>query len=266
MNSIVLSKKQFRDLKEMIYTLSGINLHEGKMELLKSKIAKRMRVTRKSFDEYLAFLKANEREVVEFIDTVTTNHSFFFRENKSIAHIIDTFKESPDSSRRTFKIWCAACSTGDEPYTIAVQMKALGLNFSILATDISHTVLATATRGIYRNDKLKNVPRPLLHAYFQKGSGRYNGFVKIKKEVASHIQFKRFNLITDSMSGSAQFDAISCRNVMIYFDPPTSERVVNKLYQSLIPKGFFAIGNAESLMNLKHGFKTIPKIPSLYIK
>ena len=266
MNSIVLSKKQFRDLKEMIYCLSGINLHEGKMELLKSKIAKRMRVTKKSFADYLAYLKNNEREVIEFIDTVTTNHSFFFRENKSIAHIVQEFQEQPDSGRKTFKIWCAACSTGDEPYSIAVQMKALGLNFSILATDISHTVLETAGRGIYRNDKLKNVPLPLLHAYFQKGSGRYSGFVKVKKEVAKHVQFKQFNLITSTLARSVQFDAISCRNVMIYFDLATSEMVVNKLYDSLTPKGFFAIGNAESLMNLNHRFKTIPKIPSLYIK
>lgn len=266
MNSIVLSKKQFCDLKEMVYNLSGINLHEGKMELLKSKIAKRMRVTRKSFADYLSYLKNNEREVIEFIDTVTTNHSFFFRENKSLAHIVQQFKEQPGSSRKTFKIWCAACSTGDEPYTIAVQMKAAGLNFSILATDISHTVLDTASRGIYRNDKLKNVPLPLLHAYFQKGSGRYQGFVKVKKEVAAHVRFERFNLITDTLSRSVQFDAISCRNVMIYFDLPTSEMVVNKLYDSLISRGFFAIGNAESLMNLNHRFKTVSKIPSLYVK
>lgn len=266
MNSIALSKKQFHDLKEMVYTLSGIKLHEGKMELLKSKIAKRMRVTKKPFADYLSYLRDNEREVVEFIDTVTTNHSFFFRENKSLSHIIQHFRSYDDSSRRTFKIWCAACSTGDEPYSIAVQMKDLGLDFSILATDISHTVLETATRGIYRNDKLKNVPLPLLHSYFQKGSGRYNGFVKVKKEVARHVQFRQFNLITDTLPSSVRFDAISCRNVMIYFDLPTSEMVVNKLYNSLQPKGFFAIGNAESLMNLDHRFKTIPKIPSLYLK
>jgi len=265
MNSIALSKKQFSELKQMVYTISGINLHEGKLELLKSKIAKRMRVTRKSFAEYLSYLQNNEHEVIEFIDTVTTNHSFFFRENKSIAHIVDQMKELPNVGKRQIKIWCAACSTGDEPYTIAVQLADLGLPYSILATDISHSVLATATRGIYRNDKLKNVPPALLHRYFQKGSGKYRGFVRIKKEIASHVKFERFNLVTDSVPKD-QFDAISCRNVMIYFDPPTSEAVVNKLYQAVRPRGYFAIGNAESLMNLKHRFKSISKIPSLYIK
>ncbi len=265
MNSIVLSKKQFYELKDMVYTISGINLHEGKLELLKSKIAKRMRVTKKSFAEYLSYLNSNENEVIEFIDTVTTNHSFFFRENRSIAYIVNQLASLPDAGRKPIKIWCAACSTGDEPYTIAIQLAAQNLSFSILATDISHSVLATATRGIYRNDKLKNVPMPLLRRYFQRGSGKYKGFVRIKKEITDHVRFERFNLITDAPL-SDKFDAISCRNVMIYFDMPTSERVVNKLYQNIHPQGYFAIGNAESLMNLNHRFKSIPKIPSLYVK
>ncbi|WDP93042.1 MAG: protein-glutamate O-methyltransferase CheR [Desulfobacter sp.] len=265
MNSILLSKKEFSELQQMVYAISGINLHEGKLELLKSKIAKRMRVTKKSFGEYLAYLRNSEHEVIEFIDTVTTNHSFFFRENKSISHIVSQLAAEPDARRREFKIWCAACSTGDEPYSIAVQMAALGLDFSIKATDISHSVLATANRGIYRNDKLKNVPLPLLHRYFQKGSGKYKGFVRVKKEIASRVVFERFNLVTDPPS-SDLFDAISCRNVMIYFDLPTSEKVVNKLYGCVRPRGFFAIGNAESLMNLNHRFKSISKIPSLYVK
>ncbi len=265
MNSIVLSKKQFCELKDMVYTISGINLHEGKLELLKSKIAKRMRVTKKSFAEYLSYLNSSEHEVIEFIDTVTTNHSFFFRENRSIAYIVNQLASQPDAKKQSYKIWCAACSTGDEPYTIAVQLAAQNLSFSILATDISHSVLATATRGIYKTDKLKNVPMPMLHRYFQRGSGKYKGFVKIKKEIKKHVRFERFNLITDAPL-TDKFDAISCRNVMIYFDMPTSERVVNKLYQNIHPQGYFAIGNAESLMNLNHKFKSIPKIPSLYVK
>ncbi len=265
MDSISLSKNDFVALKNLIYSTSGINLHEGKLELLKSKIAKRMRITKKSFKDYLNFLNSNEREVIEFIDTVTTNHSFFFRENNSIEHIIHEFDQHPRKNNKEFKIWCAACSTGDEPYSIAVQLKSIGLSFSILATDISHTVLATAARGIYREDKVRNVPRPILHKYFQKGSGKYNGHIKIKKEISQHIEFKKFNLINDAPS-KTDFDAVLCRNVMIYFDLKTSELVVNKLYNTIAPDGFFAIGNAESLMNLNHRFKSIRKISSLYIK
>lgn len=266
METIRLSKKEFTTLKNLVYKTSGINLHEGKLELLKSKIAKRMRITKKSFTDYLSFLNSNEREVIEFIDTVTTNHSFFFRENNSIAHIINQFERHPKKNTKEFKIWCAAASTGDEPYSVAVQMKDKGLNFSMLATDLSHTVLATAARGIYKKDKIKNVPTPILHRYFQRGSGKFTGHIKVKKEVSQHIRFKKFNLITDTPPAHETFDAILCRNVMIYFDVPTSERVVNKLFGSIAPGGFFAIGNAESLMNMNHRFKSIRKIPSLYIK
>ena len=265
MNSIALSQKQFHELKTLVYNISGINLHEGKRELLKSKIAKRMRVTKKSFSEYLNYLNRNQAEVIEFIDTVTTNHSFFFRENRSIEYIVDRLESDPKTAGRGVKIWCAACSTGDEPYSIAVQLAARDIPFSILATDISHSVLEIATRGIYRNDKIKNVPTSILHRFFQRGSGKYRGCVRIKKEIASRVRFARFNLVTDSPPGD-RFDAVSCRNVMIYFDLPTSEKVVNKLYHAIRPGGYFAIGNAESLMNLKHRFGSVPGIPSLYLR
>jgi len=265
MNEIVLSKNQFLELKHLVYQTSGINLHEGKKELLKSKLAKRMRLTRKNFDQYLAYLASNEQEVVEFIDTVTTNHSYFFRENKSIAYMVQHFKGNASQKNQVVKIWCAACSTGDEPYSIAIQLLEAGLHFSLLATDISHSVLATAVRGIYRVDKTRNVPKTMLHRYFQEGTGKYQGHVKIKKQVQGNIRFQRFNLITDTPPDQG-FDAVVCRNVMIYFDPPTSENVVNKLYGAVGSPGFFAIGNAESLMNLKHKFSSIPGVPSLYIK
>jgi len=265
MNEIVLSKNQFLELKNLVYQTSGINLHEGKKELLKSKLAKRMRLTRKNFDQYLAYLATNEQEVVEFIDTVTTNHSYFFRENNSIAYIVAHFQKIAEKKNRVFKIWCAACSTGDEPYSLAIQLLETRLDFSILATDISHSVLATAVRGIYRIDKTRNIPSALLRRYFQQGTGKYQGHVKIKKQVQAYISYQRFNLITDTPRDHG-FDAVICRNVMIYFDLPTSETVVNKLYGAVAPQGFFAIGNAESLMNLTHKFSSIPKVPSLYIK
>lgn len=265
MNSIAFTSKEFRELKTLVYKTCGINLHEGKLELLKSKVAKRMRLTRMNIQEYLSYLKSNEREIKEFIDTVTTNHSFFFRENRSIAYILDQFNSHPQKHKKQFKIWCAACSTGDEPYTVAVQLRDLGLSFSILATDISHSVLEVAARGIYNNNKVQKVPLPMLHRFFQKGAGKYKNHVRVKKEIQKDITFKKFNLISDPIPYS-DFDAVLCRNVMIYFDNPTSETVVGKLCESLLPKGFFAIGNAESLMNMKHELSTVKGVPSLYVK
>lgn len=265
MNSILFKHSELTELKALVYKTCGINLHEGKLELLKSKVAKRMRQTQMNVQEYLSHLRSNEREVIEFIDTVTTNHSFFFRENKSIEHIVKQFDCHPKRKRKHFKVWCAACSTGDEPYTTAVQLKALGVTFSILATDISHSVLEIAQKGVYKNDKIKQVPLSILHRYFQKGTGKYKGYLKVKKEIQQHITFKKFNLISNRIPRS-DFDAVLCRNVMIYFNNQTSETVVNKLYQALEHGGFFAIGNAESLMNMNHSFKSVAGIPSLYVK
>ena len=265
MNSILFKPSELTELKSLVYKTCGINLHEGKLELLKSKVAKRMRMTHMNVQEYLSHLRSNEREVIEFIDTITTNHSFFYRENKSIEHIVKQFGSHPKREVKHFKVWCAACSTGDEPYTTAVQLKALGVTFSILATDISHSVLAVAQKGIYKNDKVKQVPLAILHRYFQKGTGKYKGYLKVKKEIQQHITFKKFNLISNRIPRS-DFDAVLCRNVMIYFNNQTSESVVDKLYKALNPGGFFAIGNAESLMNMKHAFKSVAGIPSLYVK
>lgn len=265
MNSILFKPSELAELKALVYKTCGINLHEGKLELLRSKVAKRMRLTRMNAQEYLSHLRSNEREVIEFIDTVTTNHSFFYRENRSIEYIVKQFDCHPKRNRKHFKIWCAACATGEEPYTTAFQLKRSFTNFSILATDISHSVLDIAQKGIYKNDKVKNVPLPILHRYFQKGIGKYKGYLKVKREIQEHITFKKFNLISDRIPRS-DFDAVLCRNVMIYFNNQTSEAVVNKLYQSICAKGFFAIGNAESLMNMKHPFKSVAGIPSLYVK
>ncbi|MBF0303754.1 MAG: protein-glutamate O-methyltransferase CheR [Desulfamplus sp.] len=266
MGTIDISNNDFQRLSQLIYSESGINIHIGKMELLKSKIAKRMRTTQiSSCHDYLNYLMNNQSEITEFIDTVTTNHSFFFRENKSIQNMIEVLSNENKTHARVFKIWCAACSTGDEPYSVAVQMIEKGLQFSILATDIAHSVLNTAMRGVYSHERVKNVPISILHKYFQKGTGRSTGYIRVKKEVMKYIEFKKFNLITDAIPDE-KFDVVLCRNVMIYFDDPTTEKVINRLYHALKIGGFFIIGQAESLMSLRHHFKSVKNTPSTFIK
>lgn len=266
MGTIDISNRDFQKLSHLIHSESGINIHIGKMELLKSKIAKRMRSTRiSSYDEYLKYLMNNQSEITEFIDTVTTNHSFFFRENKSIQNMIHTLHLENQKHSRAFRIWCLACSTGDEPYSVAVQMLEHSLQFSILATDISHSVLNTAMRGVYSQERVKNIPISTLHKYFQKGIGKNAGYIRVKKEVMRYINFKKFNLITDPIPDE-KFDIILCRNVMIYFDDPTTEKVINRLYQALKVGGLFIIGQAESLMSLNHHFKPVKNTPSTFVK
>ncbi len=266
MGTIDISNREFNKLSQLIYSESGINIHVGKMELLKSKIAKRMRSTKiSSCQEYLDYLMNNQSEITEFIDAVTTNHSFFFRENRSIERMIESLYYENQKHPKVFKLWCAACSTGDEPYSVAIQMLEKGLDFSILATDISHSVLSNAIRGVYSQERVRNVPKLTLHKYFQKGIGKNIGYIRVKKEVMKYIDFKKFNLITDPIP-DGKFDVILCRNVMIYFDAPTTEKVINRLYNALKIGGFFIIGQAESLMNLRHSFKSVKNTPSTFVK
>ena len=266
MEVIELTHKNFNKLSKLIYDESGINIHTGKLELLKSKIAKRMRATRiSSTSEYFRFLETNKKEVIEFIDTVTTNHSFFFRENRSIECVVKKLHETNLITRRTFRIWCAACSTGDEPYSVALQLIEKQIRFSLLATDISHSVLSKASKGIYSIERAKNIPEHLLHKYFQKGCGKQAGYIRVKKNLQTFITFEKFNLITDPLPNE-KFDAVLCRNVMIYFDHATTQKVVNKLSQAIKHGGYFIIGQAESLMNLTHCLKPVKNMPSTFVK
>lgn len=265
MKSTDIQEKQLKDLMRMVYEASGINLHEGKKELLRAKIAKRMRTTGiSSTKTYLTRLHEDSNEFLQFIDTVTTNHTFFFRENKGCEFLVKKFSE-PSNAGSSVNIWSAASSTGDEPYSVAVQMLAAGCNFKMTATDLSHTVLEFAQRGIYPMDRTRNVPSDILHKYFQKGHGKNKGYVKIKKEVRDKIKFEKFNLIKTPLPGE-MFDIIFCRNVMIYFDEKTTELVVNRLCKVLKPGGFFVIGQAESLMGISHYLKNIKGVASTYVK
>ena len=248
----------YRVLKDIVYEESGINLHEGKLELLKARLAKRMRVIKvESISKYVELIRKDANEFVNFIDAVSTNHTFFFRENHHCEFILRNI-DNPGY----LKIWSAASSSGEEAYSIAVQLLDKGYRFSILASDISNTMLTLARRGIYHKDKVRSVPLQILRRYFQKGCNKWDDHVKVKNGVKDLVSFERHNLLTDSSPGV--LDIIFCRNVMIYFDENTKQKVVDKLYGSLKPGGYFIIGAAEGLVGLKHNFKYIE--PSIYRK
>ena len=255
---MVSTDNSYKILRDLVYQESGINLHEGKLELLRARLAKRMRITKiKSVKNYIELVKNDEQEFTSFIDAVSTNHTFFFRENHHCEFIINTFDNS-----RFLKLWSAASSSGEEPYSVAVQLLERGLRFEIFASDISHTMLDMAKRGIYHKDKLRLMPLPILKKYFQKGCNRWQDHVKVKKEVMDHVTIGKHNLISDAPPGV--FDIIFCRNVMIYFDEDTKQRVVDKLYHSLERGGYLIIGAAEGLVGLDHAFQYIQ--PSIYRK
>ncbi len=260
-----ITVSQTRELIRMVYDACGINLRKDKESLLKAKLAKRLRVTGiASARDYLGLIKRDPTEFAEFIDTVTTNHTFFFRENRCCEFLVPKLSSTKAGKGAPVKIWSAACSSGEEPYTIAIQLLESKLRFDIVASDISHTMLNFARQGVFPMNRVAQVPRPLLHRYFRKGHGSRDGYVKVKKEVRERVRFRKHNLLFDSLT--TPFDVVFCRNVMIYFDTPTMQKVVDKLYSLVRPGGYFIIGQAEGLMNIEHRFTSVKNVPGTYVK
>jgi chemotaxis protein methyltransferase CheR len=249
-----VTDKQFKFFSDLVYRECGINLHEGKKQLLQARLAKRLRHTGiQSVSEYLDFLADDSGELIHFLDAISTNHTFFFRESQHFECLQAEHEH----------IWCAASSSGEEPYSIMIYCLEKGFRPHILATDISTKVLGMANRGIYPGERVKNLPINIMKKYFQKGQGQWADHIKVKDEIKRTIRFERFNLLTNPLPHQ-QFNVIFCRNVLIYFDNFVKEKVINKLYSALKINGFLIIGGAESLTNVQHKYKYIR--PSVYKK
>ncbi len=249
-----LSPNEFKQLCDLVYTECGIHLHDGKRQLLQARLARRLRSTGiASVKTYIRTLESDPDELVRFLDAVSTNHTFFFREK----HHLDVLTPAHRL------IWCAASSSGEEPYSIAIHCLEKGFSPAIYATDISTRVLALARQGIYPQERVRNVSAALLGKYFKKGFNRWEGHVKVRDRLRRTVTFERFNLKSD-YPARTDFDAVFCRNVLIYFDKETREKVVDRLYTALRPGGAFVIGGAESLNALEHRFRYIR--PSIYQK
>lgn len=275
MSTFELKNSDFEKISRLVYEQCGIYLHEGKKELVKARLSKRLRAgSYKSFSDYYRYVTTEEGtdELVSMIDSISTNLTSFFREESHfvrLRHIILSAIEKSDhrGSKNNFQIWSAGCSTGEEPYTLAITVRETAGNHSfdasILATDISTKVLKIAEAGIYGQEKIKGITPAILKKYFQVGTGQSAGYVRIKNEIKKMIIFQRFNLM-DRFHAHSNFDVIFCRNVMIYFDKKTQNLLVNKFYDSLKSGGYFFVGHSESLTGLKHQFNYVE--PSVYVK
>ncbi len=252
---------QYKKISALVYRESGIVLNDRKYELLAARLAKRMRFTKlSSVSEYLKLINSDKAEFTNFIDAITTNHTFFFRENQHCEFILKTFDKD-----KFLKIWSAASSSGEEAYSIAVQLAYNSFKFDILASDLSDTMLKKGQKGIYPDQRVQTVHKPILHRYFKRGKGKYKNHVKIKSEIMKHVKFQKHNLLADSpFTGSDRFDIIFCRNVMIYFDHNTRKKVVTSLIKSLRSGGYFFVGMSESLQGLQQNLINV--IPSGYKK
>ena len=268
-----LKEIDFERISRLVYEQCGINLHEGKKELVKARLGKRLREGNfKSFGDYYRYVISNEGtdELISMIDSLSTNLTYFFREESHFRKLSEVapamLKESGGPSPK-LRIWSAGCSTGEEPYSLAMTVNecagALNPDIKIIATDISTRVLDIAGKGIFTKEKLKNVPPAILKRYFQVGSGQSEGYYRIKKVIREMVQFSRFNLM-ETPPSSFLFDVIFCRNVLIYFDKGTQAALVKRFYNCLHKGGYFFAGHSESLTGLDHEFKYIE--PSIYRK
>jgi chemotaxis protein methyltransferase CheR len=259
-----------RYIAELVYDRCRIQLQDGKNALIKARLGKRMRQL--GFDglaEYCDFLRATENaaEITGVIEALTTNFTGFFREADHFEFLVkQALPSAPPKDRRRIRIWSAASSSGEEPYSIGISLAehcppVLGWDWLIAASDISAKVLEQARLGIYPLERLGAMPRDLLRKYFQKGVGRWDGYCRVKQSIAGRVSFRQINLI-EPYNFPRPFDVIFCRNLMIYFDRQTQEQLVNQLCRFLPPGGYLFIGHSESLNGLSVPLRCLR--PSIY--
>lgn len=262
-----LTDVQFQKFSALVYEKAGIYLKPEKKELLNARLGKRLRALGlDSFKEYYEYLMrdASGDELVQMIDVVSTNFTSFFRESSHFDLLLNrTLPEliASDRRKREISLWSSACSSGEEPYTMAMVVAGFleqhpGWTFRLMATDISTKVLAQAQRGIYPDDRIAKVPSLYLKRYFQKGVGNSAGYVKVKETLRRHMTFSRFNLMHE-FPWREELDIIFCRNVMIYFNRETQQELVAKFHRALVPGGYLFIGHSESIASLKHEFTQV---------
>ena len=260
-----ITDKEFKLFKEVIYNECGINLTEIKKTLLQSRLLRRIRkLDVDSYREYYEYLINNyDVEIENLINVITTNKTDFFREDKHFKFLMDNaLPEFERAGKKKLRIWSAGCSTGEEPYTIAMTISEYYKNeqkadIKILATDIDTQVLKNATSGIYTKESLTEVDPIIIKKYFLRGKGENNGLFKVKNSVKKMIYFRRLNLLDNTYPMKNQFDLIFCRNVIIYFDSDTRIRLFEQFHKYLKEDGYFFAGHSESLHNISNKFELI---------
>jgi chemotaxis protein methyltransferase CheR len=257
--AIELNDSQFSDICELIYRNSGIHLKAGKESLVRSRLMRRLRaVGTQSVDAYLDYVKSDQgaNELFHLIDVMTTNQTGFFRENAHFDFLRNQILPSLNSRRLRF--WSAACSSGEEPYTLAILLRETiaeidAKDVCVLATDISHRMLEIAKRGVYTRDRLRTVPPHHLKTYFDAVQPADRSAYRIKDCVRRLVKLAWLNL-SAAWPMKGPFDVIFCRNVMIYFDRPTRQRLVNRFWRLLRPGGVLFVGHSEGLSAINHKF------------
>ena len=261
-----MTHENFLAIQKASYELTGIKLTEHKKEMIYSRIARRIRqLGLKNFNEYCQILGQVEHpELNEFVNTITTNLTSFYREPHHFdflkGTIIPWLKEKHRVDKRV-RVWSSGCSSGEEPYTIAAvlnqEMKLAGWDCKILATDLDSEMVARGQRGVYNSDKLDSLGAAQLDSLFS--SGRDSASMTVKPELKGLVSFKRLNLMEAAWPMKGPFDVIFCRNVVIYFDKDTQKKLFDRYADMLVPDGFMIIGHSESLNGVSDRFQLLGK-------
>lgn len=267
-----LGKREFEQIRELTYRVSGIQLPSGKELLVKSRLSKRLRMLGISgFKQYLSLVESDKtgQELAAMIELLTTNKTDFFREPQHFDYLQKHILCGLPEEKKKLRIWSAGCSTGEEPYTIAIVLsenldKMTNVDVRILATDISARVLAVAKEGMYSAESLAGVPPELRRKYFVHTRGTTGSdCYRVHSKLKSLVKFARLNLMS-AWPMKGPFDVIFCRNVMIYFNKETQRMLVRRFANLLEPGGYLFTGHSESLMGMVDSLHYVQ--PAIYQK
>jgi len=257
-----LSTEDFNKLSSFIYNESGIKMPPIKRIMLQSRLQKRLKELKmSSFKDYCNYIFSKEglnNEIIHMLDVVSTNKTDFFREPVHFDFLTTNILPelvNASKSNRNIKIWSAGCSSGEEPYTIAIVLfefleKYPNFDFSILGTDISTQILQKALDAVYKDERVEGIPFELKRKYFLKSKDRENPSVKMNAQLRAKVRFERMNFMENTYSIYDSFDIVFCRNVLIYFDRETQEKVISKICTKINTGGYFFLGHSESIMNM----------------
>ena len=261
------TQRDFDFLRKISNERTGIVVSDDKFDMFYSRLSRRVRVLGLSrFSEYCDYLKrdAEGEETLELVNAITTNLTAFFRENHHFEYLKDTVIPEligKNAAERKIRIWSSGCSTGEEPYSLAMTLHDAmstvgGWDYRITATDIDSNVLSTAAKGVYQMERVEGIAKPVLKRWFQRGKGAQAERVRTKQALRDIIRFRQLNLISDWTMREPR-DVIFCRNVIIYFDKETKTRLVERYAESLKEGGYLFIGHSESLYNITDRFELI---------
>jgi chemotaxis protein methyltransferase CheR len=260
-----LTDSEFKRLREIVHVRTGIALSEAKRELVYGRLARRLRkLNLNSFAEYCRLVEgADSSELQELTNAITTNLTSFFREGYHFEQLSQEalpYAEAKRAGTRRLRLWSAGCSTGEEPYSLAIVLReALAhlptWDIKLLATDIDSKVVATAAEGVYAAERFKGVPTERVRNWFRQPAGR-PGFSEASDELKQLITFKQLNLL-DPWPMKGPFDIIFCRNVVIYFDKDTQRKLFDRMADLQEPGGWLFIGHSENLLNVTRRYKLV---------